>query len=82
MASIFKRVFNVREDEFLVFTAFFVFYFVIGLQFSLGLSVSEALFLSHPNIGPGFLPYMYIFNALVIIVHSELPPQLDIPSLG
>ncbi len=85
MATIFKRVFNVREDEFLVFTAFFVFYFLIGLQFSIGLSVSEALFLSHPKVGPGFLPYMYIFNALVIIVvssvYSSFTDKLSIPAM-
>ena len=85
MSKIFKRLFNVREDEFLVFAAFFFFYFLIGLQFSIGLAVSEALFLSHPKVGPGFLPYMYIFNALIIIVvssiYSSFTDKLSIPSM-
>ncbi len=85
MAGLFKRLFNVREDEFLVFAAFFFFYFLIGLQFSIGLSVSEALFLSHPKVGPSFLPYMYIFNALVIIVvsmvYTRFTEMLSIPSM-
>ncbi|MDP6367452.1 MAG: hypothetical protein QF787_15110, partial [Nitrospinota bacterium] len=85
MAGLFKRLFNVREDEFLVFAAFFFFYFLIGLQFSIGLSVSEALFLSHPKVGRSFLPYMYIFNALVIIVvsmvYTRFTEMLSIPSM-
>ncbi len=70
MATVFKRLFNVRPEELPVFTAFFLFYLLIGVQFSIGLTVSEALFLA--EVGPGFLPYMYIFNALVIIVVSGL----------
>jgi len=85
MSKIFKRLFNVREDEFPVFIAFFVLYFLIGLQFSIGLSVSEALFLSHPKVGPGFLPYMYIFNSLVIIVvsiiYGSFIAKMSIPSM-
>lgn len=85
MSKFFKRLFNVRDDEFLVFIAFFVFYFLIGLQFSIGLSVSEALFLSHPKVGPGFLPYMYIFNSLVIIVvsiiYGSFTDKMSIPSM-
>ena len=85
MSKLIKRLFNVREEEFLVFAAFFFFYFLIGLQFSIGLSVSEALFLSHPKVGPGFLPYMYIFNALVIIVvsivYTSFTDKLSIPSM-
>ncbi|MBT3821677.1 MAG: hypothetical protein HOG04_09805, partial [Nitrospinaceae bacterium] len=85
MSNFIKRLFNVREDEFLVFISFFVFYFLIGLQFSIGLSVSEALFLSHPKVGPGFLPYMYIFNSLVIIVvsmvYGSFTDKMSIPSM-
>lgn len=62
---------------------FFFFYFLIGVQFSIGLTVSEALFLS--EVGPGFLPYMYIFNALMIIFistfYSSLTEKLSIPAM-
>ncbi len=81
MAIVFKRIFNVREDEYAVFAAFFIFYFLIGLQFSIGLAVSEALFLS--EVGPAFLPYMYIFNAFVIIfismVYTSFTDKFSIP---
>ena len=83
MATFFKRVFNIREDELLVFTAFFFFYFLIGIQFSIGLAISEALFLS--EVGPQWLPVMYIFNAFVIILvsggYSSLTVRLSIPAM-
>ena len=67
----------------LVFSVFFSFYLLIGVQFSIGLTVSEALFLS--EVGPGFLPYMYIFNALTIIFistfYSSLTAKLSIPAM-
>lgn len=70
MADLFKRLFNIRPNEMAVFGAFFVFYFIIGVQFSLGLTISETLFLS--EVGPSFLPYMYIFNAVIIIMASAV----------
>ena len=83
MAKFLKKAFNVQQEETLVFSAFFLFYFLIGVQFSIGLTVSEALFLS--EVGPGFLPYMYIFNALVIILisafYSSLTDKLSIPAM-
>lgn len=83
MAKLLKKVFNIQEEELLVFSVFFFFYFLIGVQFSIGLTVSEALFLS--EVGPGFLPYMYIFNALMIIFistfYSSLTEKLSIPAM-
>ena len=83
MAKLLKKAFNIQEEELLVFSVFFFFYFLIGVQFSIGLTVSEALFLS--EVGPGFLPYMYIFNALMIIFistfYSSLTQKLSIPSM-
>ncbi len=83
MAKLLKKAFNIQEEELLVFSVFFFFYFLIGVQFSIGLTVSEALFLS--EIGPGFLPYMYIFNALMIIFistfYSSLTEKLSIPAM-
>ena len=83
MAKLLKKVFNIQEEELLVFSVFFFFYFLIGIQFSIGLTVSEALFLS--EVGPGFLPYMYIFNALMIIFistfYSSLTEKLSIPAM-
>ena len=70
MSNFFKRLFNVRPDELHVFSGFFFFYFLIGLQFSIGLTVSEALFLA--EVGPSFLPYMYILNAIAIILVSSV----------
>ena len=83
MAKLLKKAFNIQEEELLVFSVFFFFYFLIGVQFSIGLTVSEALFLS--EVGPGFLPYMYIFNALMIIFistfYSSLTEKLSIPAM-
>lgn len=83
MARFLKRAFNIQQEELPVFSLFFLFYFLIGVQFSIGLTVSEALFLS--EVGPGFLPYMYIFNALVIIListfYSSLTQRLSIPAM-
>ena len=83
MAKLLKKAFNIQEEELLVFSVFFFFYFLIGIQFSIGLTVSEALFLS--EVGPGFLPYMYIFNALMIIFistfYSSLTEKLSIPAM-
>ncbi len=83
MKKLLKKVFNIQEEELLVFSVFFFFYFLIGIQFSIGLTVSEALFLS--EVGPGFLPYMYIFNALMIIFistfYSSLTEKLSIPAM-
>ncbi len=83
MAKLLKKVFSIQEEELLVFSVFFFFYFLIGVQFSIGLTVSEALFLS--EVGPGFLPYMYIFNALMIIFistfYSSLTEKLSIPAM-
>ncbi|MEE9240564.1 MAG: hypothetical protein V3U53_05180, partial [bacterium] len=83
MAIVFRRLFNVRQDEYAVFSAFFFFYFLIGIQFSIGLAVSEALFLS--EVGPSFLPYMYIFNAFVIIlismVYTSFTDKFSIPAM-
>ena len=83
MAKFLKKAFNIQQEELLVFSVFFLFYFLIGVQFSIGLTVSEALFLS--EVGPGFLPYMYIFNALMIIFistfYSSLTEKLTIPAM-
>ncbi len=83
MAFVFKRIFNVRSNEYAVFAAFFAFYFLIGIQFSIGLAVSEALFLA--EVGPGFLPYMYIFNAFVIIfismIYTSFTDKFSIPAM-
>ena len=83
MTKLLKKAFNIQEEELLVFSVFFFFYFLIGVQFSIGLTVSEALFLS--EVGPGFLPYMYIFNALMIIFistfYSSLTEKLSIPAM-
>ena len=83
MTKLLKRAFNIQQEELLVFSVFFFFYFLIGVQFSIGLTVSEALFLS--EVGPGFLPYMYIFNALMIIFistfYSSLTEKLSIPAM-
>ncbi|MDE0332346.1 MAG: cyclic nucleotide-binding domain-containing protein [Nitrospinae bacterium] len=83
MAKLLKKAFNIQQEELLVFSVFFFFYFLIGVQFSIGLTVSEALFLS--EVGPGFLPYMYIFNALMIIFistfYSSLTEKLSIPAM-
>ena len=83
MAKFLKKAFDIQEEELLVFSVFFFFYFLIGVQFSIGLTVSEALFLS--EVGPGFLPYMYIFNALMIIFistfYSSLTEKLSIPAM-
>ncbi|OGL59945.1 MAG: hypothetical protein A3J27_00300 [Candidatus Tectomicrobia bacterium RIFCSPLOWO2_12_FULL_69_37] len=70
MANLLKRLFNIRPDEMAIFGAFFAFYFIIGVQFSLGLTIAETLFLS--EVGPSFLPYMYIFNAVIIIMASAV----------
>lgn len=83
MARLLKKAFDIQREEILVFSVFFLFYFLIGVQFSIGLAASEALFLS--EVGPGFLPYMYIFNALVIILissfYSSLTEKLSIPAM-
>ncbi len=83
MAKILKKAFDIQEEELLVFSVFFSFYLLIGVQFSIGIAVSEALFLS--EVGPGFLPYMYIFNALMIIFvstfYSSLTEKLSIPAM-
>ncbi len=83
MAKLLKKAFNIQKEELLVFSVFFSFYLLIGIQFSIGLTVSEALFLS--EVGPGFLPYMYIFNALMIIFistfYSSLTEKLSIPAM-
>ncbi|MEK6710051.1 MAG: hypothetical protein AABZ64_05690, partial [Nitrospinota bacterium] len=70
MAELLRRLFNIRPSELPVFGAFFASYFIIGVQFSLGLTVSETLFLA--EVGPSFLPHMYIFNAVLIIAASAV----------
>ncbi|MFQ5894457.1 MAG: Npt1/Npt2 family nucleotide transporter [Nitrospinota bacterium] len=70
MARFLGNLFNVRREEWERLGLHFSLYFLLGVQFVLGLSTSESLFLA--EVGPRFLPYMYILNAFLVIAVSSV----------
>ncbi len=68
MVRALSQIFDIKTGEWPKFLWMFFFYFLSGTQFVVGISVSESLFLR--EIGFQYLPYMYIFNAAVVMAIS------------
>ncbi|MFQ6111880.1 MAG: hypothetical protein ACE5LX_07625, partial [Nitrospinota bacterium] len=74
MARALSQLFDIKTGEWPKLLWMFFFYFLSGTQFVVGISVSESLFLR--EIGFQYLPYMYIFNAAVVMAISTFYASL------